>query len=512
MKIECPICSMQIEITKEHIGRKGRCDRCESKFIIPANPGDEFEILHRGEAPEKEPSTERLVLARAGAHPARSRPPIRTDLSTGGFPTGLVMGVAACVAVMIGFLIINGKGDKKPTSPKSLTELAGDADANSLPRSPMISAPRIEEPATAPEPEPEIAMADKPEQQAASSRDQPVEEQAPPLTDEQKASALTFLKSNDSRKRKGAYVAFRKLGDREKASYLQLLAEAREHYSNALGTRAAQIFSSGNALSKFDEDYAAWLSVREKAKSLVQTNWKDRDPNGYKKKHAEMDQVFEAAAKAFDRAMRATERAHKFEATGLQEIADVLGELDTEFAWCNSEVPPEPAALRDEIASTGAANDYLEVLDAISAANDIAASYDAAEQYNAGSSWAGGAYKSFASNLNERRVALGLSPLLLDEPLSDGCRDHSEDMAANGYFSHTGRTEETKSFGKRAKRAGFSGFATGECIFMGNPSAEAAHRAWWYSDGHRLIMYANNPNTLGLGLHGKHWTLNTGKK
>ena len=42
MKIECPICSMQIDITKAHVGRKGRCSRCESKFIIPANPDDDF--------------------------------------------------------------------------------------------------------------------------------------------------------------------------------------------------------------------------------------------------------------------------------------------------------------------------------------------------------------------------------------------------------------------------------------------------------------------------------------
>ena len=85
-------------------------------------------------------------------------------------------------------------------------------------------------------------------------------------------------------------------------------------------------------------------------------------------------------------------------------------------------------------------------------------------------------------------------------------------MAANNYFSHTGLTPETKSFGQRAKRAGFSGGPSGECIFMGNPSPVAAHQAWWYSDGHRLIMYSGGPNTLGLGLHGKYWTLNTGRK
>ena len=55
MKISCPICSTEIEVSKFLVGQKGRCPRCASKFIIPENPGDETEILERGEIPEEEP-------------------------------------------------------------------------------------------------------------------------------------------------------------------------------------------------------------------------------------------------------------------------------------------------------------------------------------------------------------------------------------------------------------------------------------------------------------------------
>ena len=306
-------------------------------------------------------------------------------------------------------------------------------------------------------------------------------------------------------------MAFRKL-EHEKGSYFELLEEARVHHSGLLGERAFQLAIENTPLSRFGEDYDAWLSASESAKKLIQTNWKDKDPGDYKQRHAEMDKAFELAAKNYAKAMRSADRAEDFEPSGLQQYADILAEIRAEIAWSRDEPTPAPLTLQEEISRATGAERYVDILGNLADAKRVADGLDVADQHNDSSGWAGGAYKSFAANLNQRRVAVGLRPLQLDEMLSKACRDHSADMAANGYFSHTGRTPETRSFGQRAKRAGFSGFATGECIFMGSASPGAAHNAWWYSDGHRLIMYANNPNTLGLGLHGKHWTLNTGKK
>lgn len=97
----------------------------------------------------------------------------------------------------------------------------------------------------------------------------------------------------------------------------------------------------------------------------------------------------------------------------------------------------------------------------------------------------------------------------LNEKLSNACRLHSQEMEWLGYFAHESPVEENKTFGMRARKAGFEG-AIGECIYMGRREAAAAKQAWWYSCGHRVINYSSRPDTLGIGPHNSHWTLNTG--
>ena len=509
MKIECPICSIAIEVTEEHVGRKGRCDRCESKFIVPADPQDEVEILHRGEAPVEEQSVAKPLVVPAQNH--RRRPQARSLVKTNDSPFGMIAMIGIFVLTLVGVLAFLNK-DETP-EPTKAPEVAKTTPTPSPPVEKPLPEPEPEKPApvvlTEPEPEPvEVAVAESsPAPEPAEAAPQP-----PALTEEQKASALGFLKSNLANKRKSAYAGFRKLGDREKDTYLELLDLARAHHSELLGGRAFQLTVDKNPLSAFGESYDEWTSRRDSTKTLVQTNWKDKEPNDYKKRHAEMDKAFDEVAAAYEKTIRTAKRADSYEPSGMQALADALTEIRTEIAWAKDEAAPAPLSLSEEIADADGAERYVELISAIAEANTSAADREAVRDFNSKSSWASGAYKTFAEILNDRRVPLGLTPLRLDEQLSDACRDHSEDMAANGYFSHTGLTDETRTFSKRAKRANFSGFATGECIYVGSPSPEAAHRAWWYSDGHRLIMYAGNPNTLGLGLHGKHWTLNTGKK
>ena len=62
MQINCPICSTTIDITEAHVGQKGRCVTCNSKFIIPEQLNGEFQILERGVAPK-------------GSEPPRVTPP-----------------------------------------------------------------------------------------------------------------------------------------------------------------------------------------------------------------------------------------------------------------------------------------------------------------------------------------------------------------------------------------------------------------------------------------------------
>ncbi|MGI9241481.1 MAG: CAP domain-containing protein, partial [Verrucomicrobiales bacterium] len=437
----------------------------------------------------------------------------------------MVGAAAALGALSFGFSLCFNREPDAPENKQSYGVAdrgsAGPAPGiNPAPGTPATSKSQQVAPAPAAAPAPEAlatremtdAAPASPTGSAGGGSTAPAEEAPPALTEAQIKRALGFIKSNQPGKRQSAYAGFRALGARERSTYLDVLEEARDHHANELSSRAWDLATGDRVLSNFKDAHDSWVVAREKAKEMAQTNWKDQDAGNYKKMHGEMDRAADKAIDLYARVIRSARQAEGFEPTGLQAFAEALAEIRGEIAWCNDLTPGGELSLLDEISEAGGADDYVTTLKLVGEANQIAAAQDSAEQDNSDCAWAGGAYKEFATTLNGRRVAFGLIPLRLDKMLSKACGDHSADMAANGYFSHTGLTPETKSFGQRAKRAGFTGFATGECIFMGNASPGAAHKAWWYSDGHRLIMYANNPNTLGLGLHGKHWTLNTGKK
>ncbi|MDA7497047.1 CAP domain-containing protein, partial [Akkermansiaceae bacterium] len=131
---------------------------------------------------------------------------------------------------------------------------------------------------------------------------------------------------------------------------------------------------------------------------------------------------------------------------------------------------------------------------------------------NNASGWASISQKDFANHLNEFRSLFALTPLRLEEKLSDAAVGHSRDMASMGFFAHQSPIPQKKSPGDRARLAGFKHRWSGENIFMGSASPVAAYDAWFGSDGHRFIMFANGPNLIGIGPYGRHWTMMTGKK
>ena len=85
-------------------------------------------------------------------------------------------------------------------------------------------------------------------------------------------------------------------------------------------------------------------------------------------------------------------------------------------------------------------------------------------------------------------------------------------MVRLGFFAHESPVPDKKTPWDRARLAGFEGRGTGENIFMGSTSPQAAYDAWFASDGHRFIMMANGPTLLGVGIAGNHWTMMTGKR
>ncbi len=102
------------------------------------------------------------------------------------------------------------------------------------------------------------------------------------------------------------------------------------------------------------------------------------------------------------------------------------------------------------------------------------------------------------------RLLLGLNACALDPSLCEAARDHSKDMAEQGFFAHESPVSGKKTPWDRAANFGTS--ASGENIFAGSASASAANSGWFYSPGHHKNMFSPGQNRIGLGQHGSHWT------
>ena len=97
---------------------------------------------------------------------------------------------------------------------------------------------------------------------------------------------------------------------------------------------------------------------------------------------------------------------------------------------------------------------------------------------------------------NAFRVNHGRSPLMLDEIAELKARNHSQDMADRGYFSHD--TPEGVSPWDRYRNLGGRNFGSAENISAGRLLGIDAFDGWVNSSGHRRNMLGNH-NYLGVG-------------
>lgn len=94
---------------------------------------------------------------------------------------------------------------------------------------------------------------------------------------------------------------------------------------------------------------------------------------------------------------------------------------------------------------------------------------------------------------------------------------HSADMAANNYFSHTGR--DGRSPGDRMRAAGYSWRSYGENISAGRSTVDATIDGWMASPGHCANIM--NPSFTevavacvkgGTSQYRTYWTMNLGRR
>jgi uncharacterized protein YkwD len=100
--------------------------------------------------------------------------------------------------------------------------------------------------------------------------------------------------------------------------------------------------------------------------------------------------------------------------------------------------------------------------------------------------------------VNLERTKAGCGALTTDSRLATAAQAHSADMAANNYFSHTGRNGSDVS--DRVEAAGYRWSAVGENIAKGQPTPAAVMQAWMNSSGHRANILNCRFRNIGIGL------------
>lgn len=107
---------------------------------------------------------------------------------------------------------------------------------------------------------------------------------------------------------------------------------------------------------------------------------------------------------------------------------------------------------------------------------------------------------------NVERTKAGLKPLKLNSQLVDAAQDHSNDMAEDDFFSHTGIDDS--DVGNRATDSGYQYSTVGENIAAGQTTAEEVVEGWMNSPDHRANIL--NPNYTEIGIGYEHAAEDTG--
>ena len=97
---------------------------------------------------------------------------------------------------------------------------------------------------------------------------------------------------------------------------------------------------------------------------------------------------------------------------------------------------------------------------------------------------------------NERKKA-GLKSLKLNNKLASAADLHSDSMAEDDFFSHTGI--DGSSVGDRVKNVGYQYQTVGENIAAGYSTASAVVTGWMNSSGHRANILNADYAEIGIG-------------
>lgn len=101
--------------------------------------------------------------------------------------------------------------------------------------------------------------------------------------------------------------------------------------------------------------------------------------------------------------------------------------------------------------------------------------------------------------VNQERTAVGCNPLTMHPQLNQAAYGHSQDMAFNDFFSHTGSDGSTPF--DRMLAAGYTYSTAGENIAAGYTSPHGVMEGWMNSPGHRSNILNCAYQHIGVGYY-----------
>ena len=334
----------------------------------------------------------------------------------------------------------------------------------------------------------------------------PAQETGPAIPALVAKKALQWMQNSDGSKRAAAYRTFQLYGDKGSSIYRRTLEKARTLH----GKKLADILSDkrSNPFLNLPDISEKLKNHRARIYKLIKTDYKKQpDKIVMLRREVEMLQKINGRVRMIAENDPATlDKAVKVIATALAEVSREINIID------KTEFDRKKLDLDGALMSIYEGEVHLQNRKVITNIRKEIESLVSARLDNNASAWASVSQKDFANHLNEFRSLFAFTPLRLEEKLSDAAVGHSRDMASMGFFAHQSPIPEKKSPGDRARLAGFKHRWSGENIFMGSASPVAAYDAWFGSDGHRFIMFANGPNLIGIGPYERHWTMMTGIK
>lgn len=100
---------------------------------------------------------------------------------------------------------------------------------------------------------------------------------------------------------------------------------------------------------------------------------------------------------------------------------------------------------------------------------------------------------------NQERASAGLQPLTLNSRLNRAAHRHSENMALDDFFSHTGADGSTPF--ERMQIEGYNYQRAAENVAAGYSTPEEVVEGWMNSSGHRANILNGDLTELGVGYY-----------